>query len=696
MKYLLPWMLVIALLAPAALAEELRFSLEEGGQQNFFLADERAECHLVVRPDARVVAAFPAENSGLAFWLGEGSRVVAREPVSLPNAGGQTITAVMDSLTSRLVVEDVVLGSIRTIRDRQHAPDGAEKVSQARMRVAGDSRPNWVSKRVTLEPGRLVFEREVFDGGVYRAELAFDASIEPEADNGGWVLTSDAPFAFRFTASVPHPPLGGLPAERLLTPAARALSGERVETSLRNLRFLSRGGKMMAGSWRFLTYFGRDTLLSLALLEPVLTREAFAEGLQSVLDRLSSSGQVAHEEDLGAWAVYRRAVEGEKLSTEPIYDYKMVDDDFILPIVLERGLRANPDFLERRSGNGEPNLHRVLRNWNLVLSKAGGPAGRAAINPDLNVGDWRDSNEGLGWGVYPGNVNVTLVPAALSAISRMSQSIPADELRRASNALGIAGLPARLEQADRLADRWRAARADYLVRLDQDAVRERLAAFVHGPTLADDEREFYLGRPLGEFTVQQFLDGAPALPEGLAFYALSLRPDGSPVEVANSDDAFLLFLGDPGRAEVERTLRLLELEYPLGLSTAVGPVVANPAYSLEHRHHRELGRNAYHGAVVWSWQSAMMTAGLLRQMERFAGDPDLVRRLRQAVVRLGHQEDAAGALATSELWSHRAGPDGWRAVAFGAEASDQTESNAAQLWSTVYPANLLRLRAAGL
>jgi hypothetical protein len=45
----------------------------------------------------------------------------------------------------------------------------------------------------------------------------------------------------------------------------------------------------MAGSWRFDTYFGRDTLVSLRLLMPVLTANAVQNGLASVLDRLSPS-----------------------------------------------------------------------------------------------------------------------------------------------------------------------------------------------------------------------------------------------------------------------------------------------------------------------------------------------------------------------------------------------------------------------
>ncbi len=39
------------------------------------------------------------------------------------------------------------------------------------------------------------------------------------------------------------------------------------------------------------------------------------------------------------------------------------------------------------------------------------------------VGDWRDSNPGIGWGVYPYDVCTALVPSALYAISDMAKGI---------------------------------------------------------------------------------------------------------------------------------------------------------------------------------------------------------------------------------------------------------------------------------
>ena len=65
------------------------------------------------------------------------------------------------------------------------------------------------------------------------------------------------------------------------------------------LRFLSYREKFLAGSWRFNTYFGRDTLMSLRLLMPALQPPAIEAGLNSVLARLADDGEVAHEEGIG-------------------------------------------------------------------------------------------------------------------------------------------------------------------------------------------------------------------------------------------------------------------------------------------------------------------------------------------------------------------------------------------------------------
>ena len=71
-------------------------------------------------------------------------------------------------------------------------------------------------------------------------------------------------------------------------------------------------------------------MISALLLAPVLEPEAMESALVSVLDRLAPNGEVAHEEDIGEFAVLRNAREGRGKVATPIFDYGMVDDDFLL------------------------------------------------------------------------------------------------------------------------------------------------------------------------------------------------------------------------------------------------------------------------------------------------------------------------------------------------------------------------------
>ncbi len=676
------------------------FSLQEGGQQHFFnLQPGEAEAQLVVRPDSRIIAAFPADNTGVSLWFEPGANVTAKAPPSSHSGDGrQELEVELRSHNSALGVSEAIMGSIRTIREKLQDTGEVERVRResASFAQATGARQSWVAEEARVSPGQLRFLRTELDGRPYEATLTVPPEVSITHGPNGIQLQAPGPFDFRLKVALPRAPLGGYAPEELFSPPALALAerlaaesdprAERCLSSMQSLMFLARQDKFMAGSWRFMTYFGRDTMLSLMLLQPAITPQAYANGLQSVIDRLSPEGVVAHEEDLGPWAEQHRihlelatpalaaggglAALAAGARQEPIYDYKMVDDDFLLPLATERLGRG---FIER-------NLDKLASNWDYVLTQAENQHIR--ILDGLNVGDWRDSEEGLGWGKYPGSVNVDLVAASVRSIARMAEGLdlPAE-------------LRAKVDQSEPIAERWDRSREDFRVNLTPDEVRSRLLKYLESAPLTPAETAFYLGRPVGEGgpTLGEFLHQGvvpPALKEGLSFMALSLDEKGRPVEIPNTDGSFRLFLGDPPRKDVEEILKLLELEYPVGLMTAVGPVVANAAYSRDPVHHRELDRQGYHGAVVWSWQSAMMQAGLARQKERY---PELAPRLDAAIARLQKAEQQAGPLATSELWTHEVVEGEWKAAPWGGQAAaGGDESNAAQLWSTVYPAVLMR------
>jgi hypothetical protein len=98
----------------------------------------------------------------------------------------------------------------------------------------------------------------------------------------------------------------------------------------------------------------------------------------------------------------------------------------------------------------------------------------------------------------------------------------------------------------------------------------------------------------------------------------------------------------------------------------------------------QLTSSAYHGTVIWSWQQAILAAGLQRQLQRQDLPPSLRQHLHAAQTQLWAAIDAAHAMRNSELWTWTFTRGHFEIAPFGANAADADESNAAQLWSTVY------------
>lgn len=642
-------------------ADALQFRIAEGQVENAFHQEGPVAAHLLLTsgPRPRVLVAFPAGNSGVGVWFEEAAVPVrwtlgavrgARAEVEGRAWHGIEASATLEG--GALTVKDAVLGSVRVLRDYQlglpyppgtaAAPEVARRtVSWRRMRL--DGAPGY-SVALAAENGRFVRA-----GGRLR--------LQP--DRPGEALR------LRIVALTGEPPLTPIPAGELLN--GRAAPDERSRNAL---RFLSYREKFLAGSWRFDTYFGRDTLMSLRLLMPALQPQAVEAGLASVLARLSPRGEVAHEEDIGEFAVLRHLEESGRPGSAPIYDYKMVDDDYMLAPVAAAWLLEDPRgraraaaFLAARDG-GEARGAALLRNLRFVaeasaaFARAPTHAHLIGLKPGVPVGQWRDSNEGLGRGRYPWDVNAVWVPAALRAIGAFVDSgllapyADAEELRR-------------LREAAARADAWeRRAKALFAVRMDNAEARRRVR----------------------EYAAHAGVDPAAALAAlgdaDLQFAAIALDARGRPVPVLHSDVGFELLFGRPDAATLQRDLEAVVRPFPAGLLTDVGLLVANPAYAARDAWPR-LGRDAYHGTVVWAWQQALLAAGLQRQLQRDDLPAPTRARLAGAQARLWRAIDAADAVRTSELWSWSYADGRYRIEPFGAQGSHEDESNAAQLWSTV-------------
>src|SRR5262249_14599016 len=154
------------------------------------------------------------------------------------------------------------------------------------------------------------------------------------------------------------------------------------------------------------------------LLMPVLQPAVVEASLSGVIERLSPDGEVAHEEDIGEWAVLeniRRSPRPANLR-QPVYDYKMIDDDFMLAPVLATYLESEPGasrakaFVARRTSGGRTYGEALRKNLDRVIAQATPfgakptPEALIRIGQGIPVGNWRDSNEGLGKGVFPYDV----------------------------------------------------------------------------------------------------------------------------------------------------------------------------------------------------------------------------------------------------------------------------------------------------
>lgn len=652
----------------AAAGAPLQFRVTEGNVLNAFYRQGSVAAHLLLSSGRkpRVLVAFPAGNSGVGVWFEDAAVPVQwtlseMKGVHRSDASGRPlhgIEAEASVVAKQLVVRDAVLGSVRVLRDFQLGTAYPETVATAAR--ASAKGVTWARSRIDGAPG-------------YEISIELDNGRVSGGDGAPLVLTparKGEPMRLRIVALTGEKPLTPLDASVLLD---RSAGGDTRGRQV--LQFLSYQEKFLAGSWRFDTYFGRDTLMSLRLLMPALRPEAIEDGLASVLERLDPHGEVAHEEDIGEFALLRHRKENgpqARYDDTPIFDYNMIDDDRMLAPVAAAYLLDDPRsrsraaaFLARKTSAGEPLGATLARNFAFVLDSAAAfsrqpvATNLVALKPGRDAGQWRDSRDGLAGGRYPYDVNAVFMPAALEAIARFQHD---GLLRRYAtthqqHAFSTAG---------ERAARWLAHAPDLF--------RMKIAA-----AQANDD--------VSRYARTEAVDPAPALaslPRGeLRFDALALDAKGRPIPVLHSDGGFALLFLKPDAQDLRGMVESMLRPFPAGLLTDAGLLVANPAYA-DARTAKAFGRNAYHGTVVWSWQQALLAAGLARQLQRDDLPADVQAQLRDAQRRLWHAIDATVSMRTSELWSWSYADGRYRAAPFGQSSGDADESNAAQLWSTVY------------
>ena len=320
--------------------------------ENYFYADGNVSCQAVlasplIRTDNdspaqhRLLFAWPAGNSGaalfftspdskddtpiLTFKADPQGRVLdsvsyepdSNSPSGLPNVGVSGLLEISGSAVLRCNL--AILGSIRTIRDYT---EGHGTLNQ------------YVQNSIAVN------EHGVLDKSVCISRLWFDektttrVTFSPADEEGNVRIThinSDiiaefSPGLYIFQAHFDYPQTPYMPPTQLLKPSYHYLITEQPD-AVRSLSFLCTSDKILAGAWRYLTYFGRDSMISLLLLNPILSEGQHGiieTGLRAALERINGEdGSVCHEENLGDYPAACAALNGSS-SSENQYDYKMV------------------------------------------------------------------------------------------------------------------------------------------------------------------------------------------------------------------------------------------------------------------------------------------------------------------------------------------------------------------------------------
>ena len=511
----------------------------------------------------------------------------------------------------------------------------------------------------------------------------------------------------------------------------RLVAFRRLERQALGLELLSYEEKLVASLPNYATYFGRDQMMSALMLEPISSVDLQELVIASVLRKLAPSGNVSHEEAVGGQAIRENAAEYSALiraweqakasdpdaAAEHIAraeellgnlqavreNYRMIDDDFQLPVLVDRYLSRSDvpaerkrRFLTESAGPGQSRLEALMRNLAFAAELARPYAEQPTSTNLVSFfhrdaegwlpGSWRDSRVGYGGGRFAMDVNVVWVPKALEAIERILQSVDElglsaqDAVSRVPTDASALELYNRDPETLRAAlATWRAARRHFNIHLDPDAIRERVNESL--ASLSGQERDYWR-RHLRE-------DSAAIRP--LSFLALSLDDEGRPITAANTDPATELFLEDyteqvvGGTTDPAAVLEMIDVfmrPYPVGLFVeGLGPLVVNDAYASPtvQQHFRE---DLYHSPrVVWGREVNLLLLGLAHQIEaaydasgRLRDDSEAVRSyvmaLRRTLETTREAVEASG-LRHNELWSYRIDDGTLRPVRYGTSSDIQ-------------------------
>lgn len=609
------------------------------------------------------------------------------EPPSADSLTGNPVVGISTKIrfNSTAILTVPILGSVRTIRDFTEGPsilvpEVQDAINFTTIQGGGAMLARlWLDNQTTTQMSFVPQE----GGSAVKINRATNVTLILDAGT------------YEFNATFDYPQLTQLSAQEVLNSQSQDLITQQpgITTSL---SFLSYTEKLLAGAWRFLTYFGRDSMISLLLMQPVLSEGeggAVEAVISAVLERINKTdGTICHEETIGDYATYQHLLLNQT-STAPICSYIMIDSNYYLMPVMENYFLKTETGQSRRKAffaekvtldfgdKGMTYGDLALRNAEHIMRTSAAfaaPGGQTKANlihleQDQIVGEWRDSTYGIGGGRIPYDVNTGLVPAALRSIS----------------ALSAAGFFPEHPN-------WETTAAKYAKVWEDDTLH------FFEVTVPESEAKS-LVKKYTTAVGYGFPSEASSITSDVVYHGLSLNgyDDQSLVKVMNTDDCFRLFLLNTTNQEqltafVNQTANNIQAPFPAGLSTPVGVLVANPAYGGAPVYAANWTTNAYHGTVVWSWPMAMLAAGLQRQLERcsgssapdFCSDSSVRGNVLAAYNHLWDLIDENKSHLSSEVWSWQYKGGNFDFIELGdlppPPGLNPTESDIRQLWSLTF------------
>ncbi|KAJ5945537.1 hypothetical protein N7454_002376 [Penicillium verhagenii] len=621
--------------APVCSESASTLSLSDPPYTNYFYSDCNVAAQAVVTTPSsdsnlstispRLLIAWPAGNSGICAYFAPQNGVNGTLALELVNSTiGQPLAPVYNASTSASTYPNVgvqgiirfnssatlslpILGSIRTIRDFVEGASIVYPSIQDAIKYTSNGDGSASLQRLWLD-------------NVTTSSISFYPWANGTSANGdGNVTVSNRTLKFKageylFKAEMNYPQLESLKPDAVLNSQSANLTTEMPDQTTA-LSFLSYSEKLLAGAWRFLTYFGRDSMISALLLEPVLSTgngTAMEAVIGAVLERINrTDGSVCHEETIGDYATWTN-LQDNITSTAMVCSYIMVDPDYYLPVLMQRYFLENPTGQARASGffnttAGSINAANQNLTWGQLalinaerIMRLTGPFAQNQTKDNLIhlkdgqiVGQWRDSEFGIGGGRIPFDVNTALAPAALRSIAALSRQ-------------GIyKNKPQWGQLADKYAQIWEDQTLQFFeVTIPQSQAQNLVKSYTNASSFAGP-------------------DQSSSIDTDVSFYSISL--DGynnlSKVNVMHTDDCFRHYLLNTTNdtqlsSLLNSTATNIRRTFPAGLMTEVGMLVANPAFGADAVYAQNWTTGAYHGTVVWSWPLAMMAKGLELQMGR--------------------------------------------------------------------------------